>query len=170
MRASASALLAALLAGCASPLGGEDIDLTFGPSTLPGVGASLGLAQKITTYRDWRFDVELDLVHQELEEPGPDGDNDLDQVRFGFKAAWPFESHHQATARLGVAWLRTLGDAEFLDGTGDFGGGYVGLGYQLRLTEHLSFNPDVALLVVDAEGSGDFGQGVEITWRFIWHL
>ncbi len=160
----------ALVASCASPLGGQELDITFGPSTEPGLGGTIGLAQKIHTYENVRFDVELDLVHQELEDEGPTDEDDFDQVRFGFKAAFPATSKHQMTTRLGVAWLRTLGDAVYLDGTGDFGGGYLGLGYQVRLSKHLSFNPDIAVLVVDAEGGGDFGQLIEVTWRLIWHL
>lgn len=158
------------LFGCVSFLGGEDLDLSVGPVTIPGYGVSLGFAQQVTTQHDVRYDIELDLVHQELQDPGPTGDDDFDSVRFGAKASYPAHQPNRATARLGVTWLRTLGDSKFLDGTGDFGGGYVGLGYQWRLTESLSFNPDVSVLVVDAEGGGDFGQIVELTWRLIWHL
>jgi hypothetical protein len=160
----------ALVSACASPFGGQDIDLIGGFSTFPGVGGTLGIAQRIQTHENIRFDFEMDIVHQELDKAGPSGENDFDQVRAGLKASYPADSPNRGTARLGIVWLRTLGDAVGIDGEGDFGGGFLGLGYQFRLTPHLSLNPDLCFALVDAEGGGDFGAVVEITWRFLWHL
>lgn len=163
-------LAALLLAGCASPLGGRDVDVFVGPSTVPGAGAVLGLAQRVTTARGVRWDVELDLARQVLRDEGPDGDDEWSQARIGAAASFPADRRDRWVARVGYVWARALGDARLLDTTGDFGGGYVGLGYRFPLGPSLSFEPDLSLLVLDAEGGGDFGYVPVLGWRLVWHL
>ena len=156
--------------GCASPFGGEDVDVSLGLSTLPGLGATLGLSQRIVTARGVRYDVGVDLTHQELDDPGPDGDDDWRQFRLGFSAGFFGEQRRGWIARAGLTWVRAQGDPGYLDTTGDFGGGYMGLGYRFPLSRFVSFEPDISVLVLDAEGGGDFGYVPELTWRLVWHL
>lgn len=169
MSRTATLLVAFALSGCIATAARDEIELHAGVSTVPGVGGAVGIAQHVATVAGTRLDAELELVHQELD-TAPDGGDDLDQVRLGLLASYPAGAADRFTARLGATWLRIQGDAVYVDGTGDFGGGYVALGYRWRLTERLSFAPDLAFAVVDAEGAGDFGGLLELTWRLVWHL
>ena len=157
-------------AACASPLGGEDLELAVGPSVLPGVGASATVSQRIANPGDARLDFEVDYAHQELDEEGPTGKDDWDRVRAGLKLLWPAEADWRWTARFGGVWARALGDPEFLDSRGDYGGVYLGAGFEFPLGKALATGPELSVSALDSEGSGDFGWVPEITWRLIWRL
>ncbi len=157
-------------AGCASPLGGQDLDLSVGASALPGLGGLVGLSQRIWQGEDRRVDFEMELVHQELEDPGPQGDDDWDQIRGGLllRSADPGPSW---IARGGGVWLRSQGETSVLDDAGDYGGLYLGAGLDFPVGTSLRSGPDLSLLFVDAEGSrGGSGVVVELAWRLTWRL
>ena len=146
-RPSLAPFLAALALGsaCASPLGGRDFELAAGASALPGPGVVVGASQRMAVVDEKEIDVEIDWTHQWLdtgvENQRRRGD-DSDQVRLGFRVRWPEAEPDRWTARVGVAWLRAQGDPEFLDLPGDYGGAYLGLGYDFELSEHLLTGPD----------------------------
>ncbi len=164
-----SSAVLALVSACASPLGGEDIDAALGLSALPGLGANATLAQRIAGSGATRLDFELDLAHQELEDAGARGD-DWDRIRVGLKLAFPAEDDFRWTARAGGVWLRAEGDPVYLDAPGDYGGVFVGVGFEFDLGPALATGPELSLSALDAEGSGDFGWSPELVWRWIWHL
>ena len=159
-----------LLGACASPLGGEDIDLTVGASALPGYGVTTGIAQRMTTTENARIDLEFDWTRQKVDDD-PDGtDDSWQQIQLGL--LWkkdPLETRHWI-ARAGVAWLRAQGDPVYLDEPGDYGGVYLGLGYLWETSPHLSTGPDFTLLFVEGEGSQGGGLIPQIAWRLVWHL
>ena len=167
-RCLASAVLVASTA-CSSPLGGEDLELALGPSVLPGVGASAALSQRIANPGDARLDFEIDVAHQELAEEGPKGKDDWDRIRGGLKLLWPAEESWRWTLRSGGVWARARGDPEILD-PGDYGGVYLGAGFEFPLGGALVTGPEVSVSALDSEGSGDFGWVPEIVWRVIWRL
>jgi len=162
--------IAALLGACASPLGGEDIDLGVGASALPGLGVTVSASQRMTSTENARIDVEFGWTHQELDDH-PDGtDEDWEQVQLGL--LWekdPLEAQHWI-ARAGVVWLRAQGDPVYLDDPGDYGGVYLGVGYRWETSPHLSTGPDFSLLLVDGEGRQCGGVVPQLAWRLVWHL
>jgi len=167
------AALALLLAGCASPLGGEDLELSTGLSGSPGLGLRLGFAQRLHAGAGGRVDFQTEVVHQRLDEATrPDGEvgDELDLVRVGLRwRATPAESSTWG-ARAGIVWLRARGDVGPLDGTGDFGGVFLGAEREWRLGRHLATGPGLVLHLVDSEGDGDSGLLAEAAWVLVWRL
>ena len=160
-------------AGCASPLGGENLEIGAGVSGLPRVGGLISVSQRMHTAPWGRLDFELDLVHQELktdESETGHRDDDFDQVRLGLR--WRLEPVEPRTLvlRLGVAWMRIQGDFKYLDEPADYGGGYLGVGYEFPLGDHAVTGPDFSLLLMDAEGTGDSGFVPQLAWRILWKL
>jgi len=170
----ALALALGLLAGCAAPLGGEDFTLAVGPAASPGLGLHLSGAQRM--YEGERFDLsaEVGFVQQALrsmyDDRGRCRDSGWSQALFGFQAATHPRDGARWIGRAGVTWLRAMGDPVFLDEPGDYGGFFVGLGYERRIGEHLSTGPDLTLLGLLPEGSGSGGVMPQLAWRIIWHL
>jgi len=162
--------LALALAACSSPLGGEDFDLSAAAHALPGLGFGAGFAQRVGELSDLRIDAEITLVHQELSDAGPLGD-DWDQILGGLRFSPAERDSHYFYGRAGVTWLRADGDPEFLDDPGDYGGGYGGVGYEWSLSPSLATGPELTLSYVDGEGHSS-GSGLigEIAWRWVWHL
>lgn len=162
--------LAFLFAACASPLGGEDLDLGVGASGLPGYGFVVSAAQRMTSTENFRVDLEIDWTHQELDDD-PDGtDEDWEQVRLGFLFERNPAATRHWTARTGFVWLRAQGDPVYLDDPGDYAGMYLGLGHVWDVSPHLSHGPDFSLLLVDGEGSQSGGLVPQIAWRLVWHF
>lgn len=172
MNASRLALASALtaLAGCSSPLGGQDLDLALAAHALPGVGGGVGLSQRMGTFAGQRLDFEIALMHQELSEAGPRGD-DWDQIWGGLRLGALERDGLSGTFRAGVTWLRVEGDPEYLDDPGDYGGLYAGAGLEWPVSAALSTGPEATVSAVDSEGSKS-GAGLtgEIAWRLVWHL
>jgi hypothetical protein len=154
---------------CRSPLGGNELDLALSAQALPGVGLGASLAQRVATRAQRRFDFELGLERQELDDEGVDGD-DWTRVFAGLRCA-ALERRAQLQGRAGVTWLRTDAEAGPLERAGDYGGVYLGTGYAFKLTPALAAGPELTLLWVDAEGDvGGSGLLVELAWRWVWHL
>jgi len=157
-------------AACASPLGGEDIDVGVGASGLPGYGVTASIAQRMANTANGRVDFELQWTHQELEDD-PDGpDEDWEQVQLGWRYKYAPEADRHWVASVGAVWLRAQSDPKFLDAPGDYGGAYLGLGYRWDMGPHLSLGPDVTLLFVEGEGSLGGGVIPQFALRLVWHL
>ncbi len=161
-------ILIAALASCASPVGGNDLELSAGVSAVPGTGVTLGVSQRFAEGPSGRYDLALDWTRQSVDEAvGANnrvGDS-LDLIRMGVRyrrVGW--------TARFGVAWIRAQGDPESLPDATDYGGAHFGVGYEFPLGEHLLTGPEVTAHYVDAEGTGDSGVLTEVSWRLIWKL
>ncbi len=166
-------LAAALLAGgCSSPLGGRDLELGVGPSALPGVGGMLSFTQRVFSNEEREIGVEVDWTQQRVDRDRQAGfrGSELDQVRLGVRGRWLAGALEDWHMRGGVVWLRTLGDPVYLDKPGDYGGGYLGFGYEFPLGEHLVTGPDLTVHLVDSEGSGDAGVVPQLAWRLYWKL
>lgn len=161
------------VASCASPLGGEDLELGAGVTGLPRVGGLVSFSQRMHT-ADWgRLDLEVDVSHQDLKEDEAENghrDDDFGQVRLGMR--WRLEPVDPRTLvlRLGIAWMRVQGDFEYLDEPADYGGGFVGIGYEFPLGDHAVTGPDFSLMLMDAEGTGDTGLVPQFAWRILWKL
>ena len=163
-------LLPLLTGACASSLGGEDIDLGVGASVLPGYGVNVAASQRMASTENTRIDLEFDWTHQELDDDPEGTDEDWEQVRLGIR--WkkdPLEKQHWI-ARAGVVWLRSQGDPVYLADPGDYGGVYLGLGYQWETSPHLSTGPGFSLLLVEGEGSHGAGVVPQFVWQLVWHL
>ena len=171
MTARGFPVVALLLASaCRSPLGGEDLDLSVAASAFPSAGASLGFAQRVGKVHDWRVDAEVTLVHQELSDEGPRGDN-WDQVFGGLRFTGPRDARVQPAIRTGITWLRVEGETSFLDDPGDYGGVYLGGGLGWSVSPSLSTGPELTLSALDSEGNhSGSGMAAELAWRLVWHL
>ena len=167
-----SAALALFLGcACASPLGGEDLELSLGASALPGAGALAGLSQRLWEGEHRRLDFEMQYVHQELADEGPSGDNDWDELRGGLRLRSPSQASTVWFASTGAVWLRARGEPEVLDAPDDYGGVYLDLGLAFALTPSLATGPDLSFLAVDAEGDRSGGGTLtELAWRIVWKL
>ncbi|MEW6074011.1 MAG: hypothetical protein AB1726_15625 [Planctomycetota bacterium] len=170
------ALALALLAGaCASPLGGRDLHLGAAAVWGPRLGGEIRAAQ-LALERP-RFDVlvEASVAHESLDPAvSPQGervDEGWDQVQAGLAIVTDPRGDASWVGRAGVVWLRAQGDPVVLDAPLDYGGGYLGIGRLHRLNEHLSTGPELTLLGVLPEGSGDAGGVVpQLAWRLVWRL
>ena len=168
-----SLLVLALAASCASPLGGEDLELTGRLVAGPGVGASVSLAQNLRAGVPGRLDFEGTLVRQEVDEAvDEEGDvgDELTVVRIGLLWRPTPERAGTWTGRAGLAWLRSTGDAGALRNPGDYGGIYLGLGYEWKLGPHLATGPVWIAHWLDAEGDGNSGLVHMGGWGFTWRL
>jgi len=175
LRPAVLALAALSAAGCASPLGGEEIELAAGPVVGPGVGILASGSQRMLEGRRIDLHVEAGLAHQGLDDDvdhrGRRVTKGWDQVFLGLKAVRGTDEGHRWVARAGAVWLRAQGDPVFLDEPTDYGGVFFGVGYEHRLSEHLSTGPDFALIGAFPEAAGG-GAGVvpQLAWRLVWHL
>jgi len=168
-RSVAPALAAALLAGCASPLGGRELDLALSAQAFPGAGAGLALAQRMVDHGDRRIDFELGVERQELPDEGPKGD-DWTRVFAGLRCA-ASEPRSHLQGRAGVTWLRTEAEGGGLEEAGDYGGAYAGAGWSFELAPALATGPDLTVMFLDSEGdSSGSGMVAELAWRWTWHL
>ncbi len=163
--------LAVVLGSCASPLGGEDLELWLGASALPGAGVVAGLSQRLWQGQDLRVDYEMDLLHQELSDAGPSGDDEWDQIRAGLRLRPPSMETPRWSGRAGAVWLRSQGETGVLEEADDYGGVYAGAGLDFDIGPALATGPDLSLLYVDAESDrGGSGLVSELAWRLVWRL
>ena len=95
---------------------------------------------------------------------------DWSQIQSGLKLSFQPKERRHWTLRTGVVWLRAAGEPNLLDEPGDYGGFYVGGGFEAEITEHLTVGPAVVLMPVFMEGSQDLELVPQLTWRFIWRL
>jgi len=166
--ASAAALTLLALAGCRSATERE-IGIALSARGLPGAGAGVELSQCMFEGEDRRVDLELGIERQELPDEGPAGD-DWTRVWAGLRGSASADGTG-FQADLGVTWLRSEGETSELEDPGDYGGGYLGLGWLFALTPALDMGPDLSWLYVDAEGDrGGSGSVFELAWRFVWRL
>lgn len=168
-RSLALAVAAALGTGCASPLGGRELDLALSAQGLPGAGVGLALAQRMVDAGARRIDFELGVERQELPDEGPQG-NDWTRVFAGLRCAAAEPGSH-LQGRAGVTWLRSEAEAGGLEEGGDYGGAYAGAGWSFELGPALATGPDLTLLFLDSEGDASgSGMVAELAWRWTWHL
>ena len=162
---------------CASPaLEGEpllagDIAVGAGLSAGPRVGFMAGLSQRIYRGEDFDLHIELELHRQDLDAVTIDGerfDGNWDQVRGGFKWVLPAHGNRAWTGRFGVTWVRPVGDPVFVDTPEDFGGFYLGIGQDRRIAQRWLFSPDLSLIGLFEESSGESGLGLQLSLRFFW--
>jgi hypothetical protein len=167
-RTGCAAVAALLTLGCRS-VTEREVALALSARGLPGAGAGVELSQCMFEGEDGRIDLELGIERQELPDEGPAGD-DWTRVWAGLRGAASADgSGFQADA--GVTWLRCEGETSELSDPGDYGGGYLGLGWLFTLTPALDTGPDLSFLYVDAEGDRSGSGGVfEVAWRFVWNL
>lgn len=153
-----------------APLGGEDVEVGVGASALPGYGATVSFSQRMLQVEHARLDLEVEVAFQRLGEDPDATDGDWQQVRMGFLGRTDPAGARHWTARAGMALLRAQGDPVYLDAPGDYGGGYVGVGYLVDVGAHVSTGPDLSLFVVDGEGSNRGGLVPQVAWRLVWRL
>ncbi|HED64539.1 MAG TPA: hypothetical protein ENJ09_03185 [Planctomycetes bacterium] len=163
----------ALAAGCASPLGGRDLELGAGLSAIPGAGASVSFSQRMHSGPSGRIDAIVDLTHQRVDRAvGAHGrvGNGFDQVRAGLRWRSTPDEPETWALRGGIAWLRAEGDPLLLSEPGDYGGGFLGIGYEWSLSPHLVCGPELTLQYFISEGNGDAGLVPELAWHVLWKL
>lgn len=94
------------------------------------------------------------------------GDGDWAQLRGGFKASFSPRCKGHLTGRLGMAWVRSTGETEFLSKPEDYYGAYVGVGYEYDLNPHLTTGPELTFLLMSVEKTFD----IEVVPQFQWHF
>lgn len=146
-------LAAALLAACTTPPFAENGDLAVELSAraLPGVGAGIGLVQRMNQ-GPTRVDVEAGLELQQLSDEGPRGD-DWARLWAGLRCSPAGAETPALACRLGLNWARADADPPFLDGVGDYGGFYLGLAFDSLQLGRWRLGPDLEVLLLDSEGS-----------------
>lgn len=92
------------------------------------------------------------------------------QIRGGVKASFNPCGRGHPTARAGLLWFRATQDAEFIDGPGDYFGGYLGLGYEWDVTRWFTTGPEVTVLLAAQEKSVSIVAVPQIQWHFIFNL
>ena len=181
--ASACALALALLSGCATTPAAptrygrqeraHEFEFATGISTLPGVGTFVGVSQRIWDGPRVRADFETELVYQALDDDvASNGDvgDDLGQFRFGLRFRRPGNDGPRWIGRFGGTWMRFQGDPVYLDDPRDYGGVYLGVGYEFPLGKRWITGPHVTVHFVASEGVGDSGAVPEAAWRFAFKL
>jgi len=143
----------------------HDFALSVLPRQLPDAGPGLGLAleQRVGSPggRALAFELGFELVP--LDEEGPLGDE--------WKRAWSgvvlrAEDGLGARAGLGITWVRTDAGVQGLEAFGDYGGGYLSLGYSLELARGVLTGPEVVGAWLDSEGDrAGSGAFAELAWR-----
>ncbi len=164
------ACLAPALFACASPTGEENFELSVGPSFGPDFGFVIGASQQAGETPSTRIDFEFDWTHQTVDEDTLTGDDEYDQVRAGFRWRWPIERKNRWSARTGVVWARARGDPDFLDGRGDYGGFYGGIGYEFHLGRHFVMGPDLTVMALSGQGAPGTGVVPQLAWRIAWQF
>lgn len=131
----------------------------------------LGASQRVVESSTVDAHIEIEVHDQALDPIEYEGerlDGSWSQVRGGVKLVWPTDDEWAWTGRMGITWVRAVGDPVFVDVPEDFGGFYLSAGRDRLLGRHLLFSPDLALLGLFEESEGDTGIGVQLTLRFYW--
>ena len=164
-----SLLVLCTLAGACRSVTERELALSFSARGSPGAGAGVELSQRLLEHAGARYDFELGLERQNLPDEGPRGDA-WTRIWAGFGCARS-ESLSGPTAHAGVTWLRSEAPTDELEEFGDYGGGYLDVGWLFALGPALATGPDLEALYVDAEGNrGGSGAVVEVAWRLVWWL
>lgn len=170
--AAALALVGLASAGCvnldAPPSLDGEVALGPGLSAGPSAGLSFGASQRLVRGSDHELHVEIELHQQDLDPTRFEGerlDGRWSQVRGGFKAVLVDEDPWNWTGRLGVTWIRPVGDPVYVDEPEDYGGFYLGAGLERLVGSRLLFSPDLALLGLFQESAGESGVGLQLTLR-----
>ncbi len=159
----------ALRQPCCEPEGTLGGGLAIGPD----VGASINGTYVIRrpSYGEWSAELRVtgllvdntEFHHQfETGDPG-----EWWQLEGGLKfVAHPEERTHWF-GRIGAVVADVNGHADIVDGEGTYYGGYVGIGFETRLTPRITMGPDISFLVL---GGGDRDSSVVLVPQFGWTL
>jgi hypothetical protein len=176
-------LIASLFLGaCASGGNAPPVLVGVGPSILPNFGVSASAALRL---REGRSDgetfggrvalwSEVEFTQQCYDDTdftggARDAAGDWTQLRAGVKFALPSDERRDWTLRTGLVWFEARGEPNIVNQPGNYLGGYLGLGFETALTEHLSAGPELAMLAAFRDGGDDFDLVPQITWRLLWH-
>ena len=173
--ATAILLASAAMAGCTGIPGLDDeIYVGGSPSVLPNIGLALEAGQvfRRTPKATWSFEVETTYQFLDDEDISNDGNPSAGswvQAQGGVKALLPRSDARSWTVRFGAVWFRAKGEPNIVQKPGDYVGGYGGLGFETRISEHWSMGPELSLMVVSREKTG-FNLDVvpQINWHLIW--
>ena len=172
----AALLLAACLAGCRSSQSRtDDLFVDGGLSFLPqvGVAAGVGMVVRRSESADYALEVEgtyqfiddQDLIDDGNPEQGP-----WYQVRLGVKQVFAPQSRRHFVLRYGIVWFEQTGITGIIDRPGNYGGGYVGIGFETDISSRVSVGPELRFIA--ANGEGDIGWvfvpqlALHVTFRF----
>ncbi len=164
---------AALLiaASCASsPTQPRDVSWSVGASALPNLGLTTGMDQVFHRSGETSYALEALFTFQPWDDEDVISDGhphagDFAQFQLGVKRARPSQEDRWWTSRAGAVWFRAKGEPNIVQLPGDYLGLYAGAGFELQVNEHLTMGPDLSLLVVSLERSGDVDVVPQLAWR-----
>jgi len=150
-------LLAVLAAaGCRTRIATEretEIYGGVGVAGVPDVGGAVTAGQFFSKSGP-RFDYAFEM--RGVFQGGDDSatqDGEFFQVQAGVKQVASPGHPRRPFFRYGVTWFRANGDPRVLDRSGDYFGAFGAAGYEIDLSEHWTLSPEVAVNLVDGEGS-----------------
>jgi hypothetical protein len=159
------------LAGCTGvPLQESDLSVNAGLSALPNLGFTVGLEQVFRRAEGTSDSLELLATLQPwddediLSDGNPSAGN-FAQFQLGVKRDRPLGEDRWWTTHGGVVWFRATGEPNIVQKPGDYLGVYGGVGFQMQVTKNLSIGPDLSLLLVSLERSGEVDVVPQLAWR-----
>jgi len=151
------ALVALTVVACRTRVQTErkDFDLYGGAglSALPDIGGSVTAGQYISK-RSPKFDYAFEMrVAYQGGDDSATQDGEFAQIQVGAKQVASPGHSKRLFFRYGFTWFRANGNPEIIDRSGDYFGVFGAVGYEWDLSDHWTFSPDVAVNMVDGEGS-----------------
>lgn len=157
--------------GCTKRLPYGEFYVGAAATLSPSVGAGLQFGQVFSrsSLATWSFEM-LAGVQASDTDLWLDPDGDYAQIRGGVKASFqPCECGHW-TARAGATWLRATTTSEFLTGSGDYVGAYIGVGYEWDIGKRFTTGPELALNAVVPEKGSTVDFLPQLNWHFLLNL
>ncbi len=137
---------------------------------LPSIGGGFGFGQVFSREdgKTWSFEALAGLQSLDDGTLWADSDGEFGQFRGGVKVAFADRGMGHWVGRAGLAFLRNTGEIQGFSDTGDYFGGYVGIGYEFEINKWLTMGPEISLTVADKEGLSDID--IEVLPQFLWHV
>jgi len=163
-------LLALLLSACVQSGKRDDFLIGGSFSALPNIGASIRAGQVFHETPGSRWWLELEGTYQFLDDEDIADDGfpkagDFTQIALGVVESREHQESRRLTVNGGLVWFRALGQPNIVQEPGDYVGVYYGVGFETRVSAHVTTGPELTVIAAYGESSDELVFVPQLNWH-----